>query len=129
MPSNRNFTSYVIPDDGWEVPNAAELSKLANLARKAERAGGFNGVLPVRRVATGPEADAAQTSAGNSSPAADPSGAPVVFSGLAKDWVVRQRGRYELMRRVGAVRLKLRPCMSVVDPRFFFERVRRDICV
>mmetsp|Transcript_65271 Transcript_65271/g.123642 ORF Transcript_65271/g.123642 Transcript_65271/m.123642 type:complete len:637 (+) Transcript_65271:106-2016(+) len=119
MPSNRNFTSYVIPDDGWEVPNAAELSKLANLARKAERAGGFNGVLPVRRVATGPEADAAQTSAGNSSPAADPSGAPVVFSGLAKDWVVRQRGRYELMRRVGAVRLKLRPCMSVVDPRFF----------
>lgn len=113
MPSSRNTTSYIIPDDGWEVPNAAELSKLANLARKAERLGGFNGVLPVRRVATGPEADAAEATA------ADPSGAPVVFSGLAKDWVVRQRGRYELMRRVGAVRLKLKPCMSVVEPRFF----------
>lgn len=118
MPASRRTDSYVIPDDGWEVPNATEMAKLTRLARLAERSGGFNGVLPVRRVAVEPD--------GTKAPAvndviADPNGQPVVFSMLAKDWLVRQRGRYELMRRVGAVRLKLRPCMSLVEPRYAYR--------
>lgn len=110
---------FSVPKDKWEAPNADEVKKIANLARRAERQGGHNGVLPARRVAVGPRAaELNSLGAGGASRAvADPIGQPVVFSGLAKDWLVRQRGHYEMMRRIGAVRMKLRSCASVASAR------------
>lgn len=58
---------------------------------------------------------AAASSPDHDLPKADPYGQPVIYSNLAKDWVVRQHGRFELMRRIGALKMKLRPCVSVAN--------------
>lgn len=111
--------AFSVPKDKWDAPNAEEVKSLANLARRAERQGGHNGILPARRVAVGPRAAELNSLGlgGASAAVADPIGQPVVFSGLAKDWLIRQRGHYEMMRRIGAVRMKLRPCSSVASAR------------